>query len=290
MTSPSAASNSATTHCGRTTSRPRPAWRRSRTSPPRPRNSSSASAPCPSTDISRSGSPQRSTASGSIPRSSGSGSGQASCARRSTSSSERSPSCVNSYRRARIVVAAMRPRLCRLGGAIADGVLLNWMLPAQAAQARRWVHEGADEAGRAAPVVASYIRVAVGPGSRSGSATRRATTARSTTAIARISRPWTSRSGASAWQHRHDQQYSTDWRPTTPRSTFPSHACSQHTMRPRCSPSQMPRRPEARRPSTRTTTQEGSQIGHVRATTIRAAGITWPPPDIGPLPQDPPRP
>lgn len=67
---------------------------------------------------------------------------------------------------ARIVVAAMRPRMCRLGGAIADGVLLNWMLPAQAAQARRWVQQGADQAGRGAPVVASYVRVAVGPGSR----------------------------------------------------------------------------------------------------------------------------
>jgi alkanesulfonate monooxygenase SsuD/methylene tetrahydromethanopterin reductase-like flavin-dependent oxidoreductase (luciferase family) len=65
----------------------------------------------------------------------------------------------------RIVVAAMRPQLCRVGGAIADGVLLNWMLPAQAAQARRWVQEGADQAGRAAPVVASYVRVAVGAGS-----------------------------------------------------------------------------------------------------------------------------
>lgn len=63
----------------------------------------------------------------------------------------------------RVVVAAMRPQLCRLGGAIADGVLLNWMLPAQAAQARRWVQEGAYAAGRAAPVVASYIRVALGP-------------------------------------------------------------------------------------------------------------------------------
>ena len=66
----------------------------------------------------------------------------------------------------RIVVAAMRRRLCRLGGAIADGVLLNWMPPAQAAGARHWVHEGADKAGRAAPGVASYVRVAVGPGSR----------------------------------------------------------------------------------------------------------------------------
>jgi alkanesulfonate monooxygenase SsuD/methylene tetrahydromethanopterin reductase-like flavin-dependent oxidoreductase (luciferase family) len=62
----------------------------------------------------------------------------------------------------RIVVGAMRPRLCRVGGAVADGVLLNWMLPAQAAQARRWVREAAEAAGRAAPVVASYVRVAVG--------------------------------------------------------------------------------------------------------------------------------
>jgi alkanesulfonate monooxygenase SsuD/methylene tetrahydromethanopterin reductase-like flavin-dependent oxidoreductase (luciferase family) len=66
----------------------------------------------------------------------------------------------------RIVLAAMRPRMCQLGGAIADGVLLNWMLPAQAAQARRWVQQGADQAGRAAPVVASYVRVAVGAGAR----------------------------------------------------------------------------------------------------------------------------
>jgi alkanesulfonate monooxygenase SsuD/methylene tetrahydromethanopterin reductase-like flavin-dependent oxidoreductase (luciferase family) len=64
----------------------------------------------------------------------------------------------------RVVVAAMRPALCRLGGAIADGVLLNWTPPAQAARARRWVQEGADEAGVPAPVNALYVRVAVGPG------------------------------------------------------------------------------------------------------------------------------
>jgi alkanesulfonate monooxygenase SsuD/methylene tetrahydromethanopterin reductase-like flavin-dependent oxidoreductase (luciferase family) len=64
----------------------------------------------------------------------------------------------------RIVLAAMRPRMCHLGGAIADAVLLNWMLPAHAAQARRWVRQGADQAGRGAPVVASYVRVAVGAG------------------------------------------------------------------------------------------------------------------------------
>jgi alkanesulfonate monooxygenase SsuD/methylene tetrahydromethanopterin reductase-like flavin-dependent oxidoreductase (luciferase family) len=62
----------------------------------------------------------------------------------------------------RIVVAAMRARLCRLGGAIADGVLLNWMLPNQLPQARRWVRQGAYEAGRPAPIIASYVRVAMG--------------------------------------------------------------------------------------------------------------------------------
>ena len=47
----------------------------------------------------------------------------------------------------RIAVAAMRPRLCRLGGALADGVLLNWMLPDQLAEARRWVQEGSRRGG-----------------------------------------------------------------------------------------------------------------------------------------------
>jgi alkanesulfonate monooxygenase SsuD/methylene tetrahydromethanopterin reductase-like flavin-dependent oxidoreductase (luciferase family) len=65
----------------------------------------------------------------------------------------------------RVVVAAMRPRLCRVGGAVADGVLLNWMLPEEAEEARRWVGEGASQSGRTAPLVASYIRVAVGAGS-----------------------------------------------------------------------------------------------------------------------------
>ena len=64
----------------------------------------------------------------------------------------------------RIVVAAMRPRLCRLGGAIADGVLLNWMLPPQAASMREHVRQGAADAERQPPFVASYVRVAVGEG------------------------------------------------------------------------------------------------------------------------------
>jgi hypothetical protein len=63
----------------------------------------------------------------------------------------------------RIAVAAMRPRLCRLGGEIADAVLLNWMLPAQAARARSWMEEGQRPGDERKPVLATYVRVAFGP-------------------------------------------------------------------------------------------------------------------------------
>ena len=63
----------------------------------------------------------------------------------------------------RIAVAAMRPRLCRLGGEIADAVLLNWMLPAQAARARTWMESGERPEDERKPVLATYVRVAVGP-------------------------------------------------------------------------------------------------------------------------------
>jgi alkanesulfonate monooxygenase SsuD/methylene tetrahydromethanopterin reductase-like flavin-dependent oxidoreductase (luciferase family) len=64
---------------------------------------------------------------------------------------------------ARIVVAAMGPKMCALAGAEADGVFLNWMTPDKAAWARERVHEGAAEAGRAEPPpVFGYVRVAVG--------------------------------------------------------------------------------------------------------------------------------
>jgi alkanesulfonate monooxygenase SsuD/methylene tetrahydromethanopterin reductase-like flavin-dependent oxidoreductase (luciferase family) len=62
----------------------------------------------------------------------------------------------------RIVVAAMGPKMCALAGAEADGVFLNWMTPAKAAWARERVHEGARDAGRDAPPVFGYVRVAVG--------------------------------------------------------------------------------------------------------------------------------
>ena len=66
---------------------------------------------------------------------------------------------------ARIVVAAMGPKMCALAGAEADGAFLNWMTPEKAAWARERVHEGAAEAGRPdPPPVFGYVRVAVGDG------------------------------------------------------------------------------------------------------------------------------
>ena len=66
---------------------------------------------------------------------------------------------------ARIVVAAMGPKMCALAGAEADGAFLNWMTPDKAAWARERVHEGAAEAGRAEPPpVFGYVRVAIGDG------------------------------------------------------------------------------------------------------------------------------
>jgi alkanesulfonate monooxygenase SsuD/methylene tetrahydromethanopterin reductase-like flavin-dependent oxidoreductase (luciferase family) len=65
-------------------------------------------------------------------------------------------------------VAAMGPRMCRLGGEIADLVQLNWMTPERIVWARQQVREGA--AGRAAglrasePELACYIRVSLGHG------------------------------------------------------------------------------------------------------------------------------
>jgi alkanesulfonate monooxygenase SsuD/methylene tetrahydromethanopterin reductase-like flavin-dependent oxidoreductase (luciferase family) len=65
--------------------------------------------------------------------------------------------------RARLYVAALGPRMCRLAGEVADGVLLNWLTPEHALQSAEWVRAGALAAGRPVPRLAAYVRVAVGP-------------------------------------------------------------------------------------------------------------------------------
>ena len=69
-------------------------------------------------------------------------------------------------RRARLVVAALGPRMCRLAGEVADGVLFNWLTPAYARKATEWVREGAKKAGRTPPRTYAYVRLAVGAGAQ----------------------------------------------------------------------------------------------------------------------------
>lgn len=63
---------------------------------------------------------------------------------------------------ASLVVAALGPRMCRLAGEIADGVLLDWTTPAYAERATDIVASAAAEAGRARPWIASYVFTALG--------------------------------------------------------------------------------------------------------------------------------
>jgi len=62
----------------------------------------------------------------------------------------------------RLAVSALGPRMCFLGGEVADVVLLNWAFPERIAWARERVAEGAANAGRPTPRVACYVRVAIG--------------------------------------------------------------------------------------------------------------------------------
>jgi alkanesulfonate monooxygenase SsuD/methylene tetrahydromethanopterin reductase-like flavin-dependent oxidoreductase (luciferase family) len=64
---------------------------------------------------------------------------------------------------ARLVLAAMGPKMCALGGAEFDGVFFNWMTPGFAAEAGERVEAGAREAGRDTPPIFGYVRTAVGP-------------------------------------------------------------------------------------------------------------------------------
>jgi alkanesulfonate monooxygenase SsuD/methylene tetrahydromethanopterin reductase-like flavin-dependent oxidoreductase (luciferase family) len=62
----------------------------------------------------------------------------------------------------RLVVAALGPRMCRLAGEVADGVLFNWLTPEHVRVSAEWVREGAAAAGRRPPRLCAYVRVALG--------------------------------------------------------------------------------------------------------------------------------
>ncbi len=62
----------------------------------------------------------------------------------------------------RLVVAALGPRMCRVAGEVADGVLFNWITPEHARLSAAWVSAGAEAAGRDTPKLFAYVRVALG--------------------------------------------------------------------------------------------------------------------------------
>src|SRR5881296_3299276 len=65
--------------------------------------------------------------------------------------------------RTKLVVAALGPKMCRLAGEIADGVLFNWLTPECARRSAELVREGAAAAKRKTPTTYAYVRMAMGP-------------------------------------------------------------------------------------------------------------------------------
>jgi alkanesulfonate monooxygenase SsuD/methylene tetrahydromethanopterin reductase-like flavin-dependent oxidoreductase (luciferase family) len=63
---------------------------------------------------------------------------------------------------ARIVVAALGPKMCHLAGEIADGVLFNWLTPEHARASAALVRAGAAAARRTPPKIFAYVRIALG--------------------------------------------------------------------------------------------------------------------------------
>ncbi|HVB63995.1 MAG TPA: LLM class flavin-dependent oxidoreductase [Nitrolancea sp.] len=61
-----------------------------------------------------------------------------------------------------VFISALGPRMSRLAGEAAAGVLFNWLTPEFAGDATGWVRQGAEHAGRQVPVLASYVRVSLG--------------------------------------------------------------------------------------------------------------------------------
>jgi alkanesulfonate monooxygenase SsuD/methylene tetrahydromethanopterin reductase-like flavin-dependent oxidoreductase (luciferase family) len=66
--------------------------------------------------------------------------------------------------RTKLLVAALGPKMCRLAGEIADGVLFNWLTPEHAKASAALVREGAQAARRPTPRLYAYVRLSMGPG------------------------------------------------------------------------------------------------------------------------------
>lgn len=66
----------------------------------------------------------------------------------------------------RLIAAALGPKMCRLAGEVADGVLFNWLTPEHARVSAELVRASAAAAGRRPPKLFAYVRVALGSEAR----------------------------------------------------------------------------------------------------------------------------
>jgi alkanesulfonate monooxygenase SsuD/methylene tetrahydromethanopterin reductase-like flavin-dependent oxidoreductase (luciferase family) len=64
----------------------------------------------------------------------------------------------------RVYVGALGPRMTRLGGELADGLLLSWLTPDSARQSAELVLAAARAVERATPAIATYLRVSLPEG------------------------------------------------------------------------------------------------------------------------------
>jgi alkanesulfonate monooxygenase SsuD/methylene tetrahydromethanopterin reductase-like flavin-dependent oxidoreductase (luciferase family) len=69
---------------------------------------------------------------------------------------------IRKHLQTRIIVAALGPKMCRLAGEVADGVLFNWLTPEYAKRSAELVREGAAAAKRKVPTTYAYVRLAMG--------------------------------------------------------------------------------------------------------------------------------
>jgi alkanesulfonate monooxygenase SsuD/methylene tetrahydromethanopterin reductase-like flavin-dependent oxidoreductase (luciferase family) len=68
---------------------------------------------------------------------------------------------------ARVLIGALGPRMCRLAGAAAHGVILNWLTPDAATDLSLQTKEGAASVGRPTPEIIAYVRTAASPAAQS---------------------------------------------------------------------------------------------------------------------------
>lgn len=65
--------------------------------------------------------------------------------------------------KAKVLIGALGPKMCRLAGSGADGVLLNWLTPNAAEKLALVTGEGAAAVGRPKPEIVAYVRTAADP-------------------------------------------------------------------------------------------------------------------------------